>query len=79
MTPEEIQIKRGVINELRSILKRLDSEAVDSELAPPEAMAQESVELIVPEADQKDPGAMSDPSALDPAALAKLEDEEPIE
>lgn len=79
MTPEEIKIKRGVINELRSILKRLDSESVDSELAPPEEAAPESVELIVPEADQKDPGAMPDPSALDPEALAQLEEKEPIE
>ena len=79
MSPEEIKIKRGVINELRSLLKRLDSEAVDTELNPPADPAMpESVEVIVPEADQKDPGAMPDPTDLDPEALAKLDKKEEV-
>lgn len=75
MSPEEIKIKRGVINELRSLLKRLDSESVDSELNPPNP--EESVELIVPDA--QDLGPMPDPSKLDPMALAKLDEKEKIE
>lgn len=74
MSPEEIKIKRGVIQELRSILKRLDSEAMDSELNP--APAEGEVEIVVPEPDQKDPGAMPNPGDLDPSALASLDTKE---
>ncbi len=77
MLPDEIKVKRSVINELRSLLKRMDSEAVDSELNPPAPA--ESVELIVPEAEQADPKAMPDPTNLDPAALEALEKKEEVE
>lgn len=75
MSPEEIKIKRGVIQELRSILKRLDSESMDSELNP--ATPDAPVEIVTPEPDQQDPGAMPNPNALDPEALEKLEKEKP--
>lgn len=79
MSPEEIKIKRGVIQELRSILKRLDAESMDSELNPP--MPEGEVEIIVPEPEMKDPGAMPNPNDLDPTALAALEEkkEEEVE
>ncbi len=70
MSPEEIQIKRGVIQELRSLLKKLDSESMDSELNPPDPNA--PVDMITPEPDQQDPGAMPNPAALDPKALMAL-------
>ena len=73
MSPEEIKIKRGVIQELRSILKRLDAESVDSELNPP---VDAPVEIITPEPEQADPAAMPNPADLDPEALEKLEKEE---
>ncbi len=78
MSPEEIKIKRGVIQELRSILKRLDAEAMDSELNPPTPVEGE-VEIVVPEPEQKDPGAMPNPGDLDPSALAQLDKKEEIE
>lgn len=74
MEADEIKIKRSVIAELRSLLKRLDAEAMDSELNPP--ASPESVEMIVPEADQKDPGMMPNPGDLDPNALASLDKKE---
>lgn len=76
MTPEEIKIKRGVIQELRSILKRLDAESMDAELAPP--APEMEVEVVVPEPDQADPAAMPNPADLDPNALAKLDKEEEV-
>lgn len=77
MSPEEIKIKRGVIAELRSILKRLDAESMDAELNPPAPEA--PVEIVTPEPDQQDPGAMPNPGDLDPEALAKLDKEEEVE
>lgn len=74
MSPDEITIKRSVLNELRSLLKRMDAETMDSELNPP--VADMPVELITPEPTQADPAPMPNPNELDPEALAKLEEEE---
>lgn len=70
MSPEEIKIKRGVIQELRSLLKKLDSESMDSELNPQDVDA--PVEVITPEPDQADAMPMPNPAQLDPNALQAL-------
>ena len=76
MSPDEIKIKRSVLEELRSLLKRLDAENMDSELNPP--AADMPVEIVTPEPEHADPAPMPNPNELDPKALAALEDEEEV-
>lgn len=76
MSPEEIKIKRGVIAELRTLLKKLDAESIDSELNPP--APESEIEIIVPAPDKMEE-QMPNPNQLDPKALDTLNktEEEP--